>query len=250
MAERERTVRTLYPETAGNDIDRLHGYPHGTSNAIARRLVLKHSPEFIARRKERMAAAMVERRKYAYTPEATAKRMSTRAKNRRMEENRIWLGLPRRHNYRFAAMPSRCYKAKLRLVDRYGYVQDKGDPYLLAVVEDTRRRPETGRGSERYYTELYGLRFTDRRPKPETDGEDAADNGSGIDTAGRPARAAEASLAPHKARLGARRDASREGRASCRTSTATWQNGTTSTRVTATAAPPYGAASSGSRKWK
>lgn len=150
-----KIVREHYADMSGHEIERKFGITLGRANKIAADLGLKHSNETL----ERLQREQVERTK-KISEKGEEKRVRMWKRRYRMDELRVMQGEPQRTRFRFKTRPIRTYKAMFHLCKTYGYLSSNKDSFTLLYNEHTQRRPlDQGRGSERYYSDIYHIQF-------------------------------------------------------------------------------------------
>lgn len=152
-----RIVREYYPTMAGHEIERRFGISPNRANKIAQDLGLKHAPETEARLQHEKAERLRTNRAKIDQKAKVAKWKA----RRRLDQFRVWQGIPQRTNFRFPSMTARAYKAKHYLMRTYGYLACEDEPYTLFYDSETKRRSYDGRknGTESYYAQKYHLKF-------------------------------------------------------------------------------------------
>ena len=148
-------VREHYAEMSGHEIERKFGITRGRANRIAIDLGLKHNQETIDRINHDRAERLKKYRKVN-----TEKRIKSWMRRFRMDKLRVLQGEPQRTKFRIRTRPLRTYKAMWHLCHVYGYLMTDERPFTLYYDRHTCRRPlDKGRGTERYYSDIYHIQF-------------------------------------------------------------------------------------------
>lgn len=154
------TVRRLWPDHTGTEIQALTGIRFNRAEKIARELGLKHSPETIQRIKAKRGKQLksihhdseVQRRK-------TAKWKATR----RLDEMRVLACEPQRTRFKFSKEPKGAYSIRHLLLCKYNYFTADGDKRTFYYDDETRRTPK-----EAYHNKKYGFRFVSAEQQAES----------------------------------------------------------------------------------
>jgi len=143
-------VKQYYRDMSAMEIAEKFGVSKGRVNKWARRLGLRHSPDTEARIKEKSRLSAISARdKIDYA--AAARKAKAK---RRLDEMRVWEGRPQKTRFRLRCIPTKTYKAKWYLINRYGYFDFPDEPCTLYHDDETRRTDR-----EKYFTDRYHLTF-------------------------------------------------------------------------------------------
>lgn len=152
------TVRKLWPDHTGKEIERITGGEIRANRAkkIARELSLSHSPGTLRRIALQWQGALSQ----AHRPEVVARRAAKWKATRRLDELRVLACEPQRTRFRFRTEPRGAAGERHILLRRFNYfLADDGDRRTFYYDTQTHRTPFEAR-----HTLKYGFRFLPADP--------------------------------------------------------------------------------------
>lgn len=154
------TVRRLWPDHTGTEIQALTGMRFNRAEKIARELGLKHSAETMQRIKAKRAE---ELKRVHHDPEAQRRKTAKWKATRRLDEMRVLACEPQRTRFKFCKEPKGAYSIRHLLLCRYNYFTADGDKRTFYYDAETRRTPK-----EAYHTRKYGFKFAPANPQTDS----------------------------------------------------------------------------------
>lgn len=149
----EQQLRRLYPDNGAKEIAHILGVHVSTVRKRAKALQLKHSDEYIERRKANKREILASNVRKS----DKKKRVRTWKLHRRMDEIRFMSGMPQKTKFRMKVYPQKIYAAMYYLCRTYGYEFSDSDYFELIRPEpyDKDRLAKV----EEYHSNKYKIKF-------------------------------------------------------------------------------------------